>query len=133
MLYCYTPQFLVEYDILYVMHLPKQFCIPAASMAVSQAASLLTLPDLCATCKALLLSTDSRAVVYVRLLTAYQQCWIYQNIALSALRGCHCTDRLRLKLRLCQGGWDLLGCGSLWRPGLFSSRVISGDRICVRM
>lgn len=46
--------------------------------------------------------------------------------------GCRCADRLRLKPWLCQRGWDLLGCRSHWRPGLFSTRVVSGDRMCVR-
>lgn len=116
------------------MHSQKQFCIPTASMPVScEAASLFPLPGLCTTCKAILLSMDSRAVVYVRLLTVYQQCRIYWNIALSVLGGeCRCADRLRLKPWPCQWGWDLLGCGSHWRPGLFSTRVVSGDRICVR-
>lgn len=37
-------------------------------------------------------------------------------------------DRLGLKQ-----GWDFLGCGSHCRPGLFSTRVVSGDRMWGRM
>lgn len=73
-------------DILCVMHLQKQFFILTASVPVSgEAARLFPLPGPCSTCKTLLLSMDSRAVVYVTLLTMYQQRRIYQSIALSVL------------------------------------------------
>lgn len=80
--------------------------------------------------EAIPLSVDAKACHFWKAAYSVKQCRIYQNIAVSTL-ACvfHCADRLRLEMRMCQRWWDLLDCGSDWRPGLFFRVMVSGDRV----